>query len=95
MTNEEKILDVLAGMQGSMLEMRNDIKSIDTRLVKVEFKVETEMIPKQEAAAEGISAILEQLTPRLRIDDMENDIRFLKTVVQKMAEEVQQLKKAQ
>lgn len=148
MTNEEKILDILASMQGSMQAMDQRLSGrldsidtrldamdarfdrvderldamdarfdavdnrldamdarfdamderfdgVDNRLTKLEFKIETDVEVKLDALGDGHAAILEQMTPRTRIDDMENELRFLKNIVYRMSDELQQLKKAQ
>ena len=102
MTNEEKMLDILASMslrlnaiETTAHETRSDIQSLDNRLAKLEFKLETDIEAKLVSLADGHTTITEQLTPRSRIDDMETEIRFLKTVMFKMNDELQQLKQAQ
>lgn len=94
-SNEEKILDILAGMQGSMLNMSSRMDSMENEVLKLNIWKETEFEAKYQALLDGQAAILEQLTPRSRIDDMENEIRFLKTVIQQMGDDIQKLKKAQ
>lgn len=44
---------------------------------------------------EGIDAILAQLTPKRRVEEMEADITVLKTAVKMLTQEVAELKKAQ
>ena len=79
MTGEEKILDILALVQTNVLGVREDVRSLESRLSKLEFKIETDVETKLDALGDGHAAILEQMTPRTRIDDMESEIRFLKT----------------
>ena len=47
------------------------------------------------AVNEGIDAILAQLTPNRRVEEMEADITVLKTAVEMLTQEVAELKKAQ
>ncbi len=58
--------------------------------VLIETKVQTQL----NILAEGQQAILEKLVPRSRVDDLEEEIKFLKVIVRKMNEEIQQLKQA-
>lgn len=44
---------------------------------------------------DGIDAILAQLTPKRRVEEMEADITVLKTAVKMLTQEVAELKKAQ
>ena len=57
--------------------------------------VESAAMPKFNLLADGQAAILEKLVPRSRVDDLEEEVRFLKTVVRQMNEDLQNLKKAQ
>ncbi|MEA4934344.1 MAG: hypothetical protein VB071_12320 [Lawsonibacter sp.] len=45
--------------------------------------------------AEGIQDIQEKLIPRCRVDDLEDEVKFLKSIVRQMNEDIQTLKKAQ
>lgn len=58
--------------------------------VLIETKVQTQL----NILAEGQQAILEKLVPRSRVDDLEEEVKFLKVIVRKMNEEIQQLKQA-
>ena len=87
MTDIEKVLDVLALMQTRMATKED--------IAKINIKIETDIEPKLEALAEGQSAILEQLVPCSRVDELENEIKFLKNALFRMSEDVERLKKAQ
>ena len=84
MTNEEKILDILAEMSLRMAT-KDDI-------MKIHIEMETDIKPRLDALAEGHAAIIEQLTPRSRIDNMEQEIGLLKTLVYQLSGEVSKLK---
>ena len=43
---------------------------------------------------ENQQIMMEQLAPRSRVDDLEDDVKFLKSVVRQMNDEIQKLKKA-
>lgn len=96
MTNEEKMLDILAGMQSSMLEMRETMDArferVENAVLKTNIKIEADLEVKIDALAEGHAAILEQLTPRSRIDDIETELVFLKRLIASMSEEIDKLK---
>ena len=77
MTNEEKILDILAGMQSSMLTMSNDMKSVDNRMTKLEFQIETEIIPRLDSLAEGFAGIVETHVPRAEFDELAERVELL------------------
>lgn len=58
-------------------------------------EVQVLMEPQFNLLAEGQQAILERLVPRSRVDDLEDEVKFLKSMVRRMDEELQALKKAQ
>lgn len=99
MTTEDKILDILAAMQGEMTAMRSDMNSrfdkVEGDITKINIKLENVIEPKINALAEGQKSILEMLVPRSRVDDLEEEIKMLKVFMRQMGEELQMLKKAQ
>lgn len=81
MNNEEKILAMLTQMQ-------DDITSIKLRL-------ELDVEKRFDAVNEGVDAILAQLTPKRKVEEMDADIVVLKAAVKMLTQEVAELKKAQ
>lgn len=61
---------------------------------KTVILMEAEFGPKFRLLAEGQESILEQLVPRSRVDDLEEEVKFLKSIVRQMNEDLQTLKKA-
>lgn len=88
MNNEEKILEMLAQMQAEQKQMHDDVTNIKLRL-------ELDVEKRFDAVNEGIDSILEKLTPKNRVDEMEADIIVLKTAVKAMAQRIAELEKAQ
>lgn len=60
----------------------------------VKVLLDTEVQTKFNLLAEGQADILEKLVPRSRVDDLEDEVKFLKSIVRQMNEDLQQLKKA-
>lgn len=56
---------------------------------------ESAIMPKFDLLADGHAAIQEKLVPRSRVDDLEDEVRFLKSLVRQMNDDLQKLKKAQ
>ena len=75
-------------MRQEQLRMRDDITRINLRL-------ELDVEKRFDAVNEGIDAILAQLTPKRRVDELESDVIVLKTAVKMLTQEVAELKKAQ
>ena len=92
MTNEEKMLDILAGMSLRLESVDARLGALETTALKTNIDIETDVKPKLHALADGHAAILEQLTPRCRMDEMEREIRLLKALVYQLSGEVQALK---
>ena len=57
--------------------------------------IESEVNPKFNLLADGQTQIREMLIPRTRVDDLEDEVKFLKLMCQQMAEDIAKLKKAQ
>ena len=91
MTNEEKILDILAEISLRMDSLATK-EDLSNEVLKIHIEMESDIKPKLQALAEGHSTILEQLTPRSRIDDIETELAFLKRLVTSMSAEIDQLK---
>lgn len=95
MNNEEKILSILEEHSkmfekafSRMDQMQDDISTIKLRL-------ELDVEKRFEAVNEGIDAILAQLTPKRKVEEMDADIVVLKAAVKMLTQEVAELKKAQ
>ena len=57
--------------------------------------IESEVNPKFNLLADGKTQIREMLIPRTRVDDLEDEVKFLKLMCRQMAEDIAKLKKAQ
>ena len=59
---------------------------------EVKVLIENEVTPKFNLLAEGQQAILEQLAPKSRLEDLEDEVKLLKIVIKQMNEEINALK---
>ena len=57
--------------------------------------IENNVIPNFQLLAEGHQTLLETLAPKSRVDNLEDDVIFLKSIVKSLMQEVSELKKAQ
>jgi len=102
MNNEEKILAILE-KHGEMLEKLNGtvekhgemLAQMQGDLTHVKARLDYDVEKRFDAVNEGIDAILEQLTPKSRVEALEADVVVLKTAVKALSQEVAELKKAQ
>ena len=62
---------------------------------QISIVVEKQIKPQLRLLAEGTADIQERLIPRARVDELEDEVRFLKLMVRQMAERVSLLEKAQ
>ena len=73
-------------------------KVIDDRISaserRMQVMIENAVNPKFDLLMETLTNIQEQLVPRSRVDDLEDEVKFLKVVVRQMGERVSQLEKA-
>lgn len=56
--------------------------------------MDMEFTKKFNFLSEGQQAILDKLVPRSRVDELEDEVKFLKVIVRQMTEDIQNLKKA-
>lgn len=82
---DEKDLQALAQLTDSK------IRESESRMMAY---FESAVMPKFDLLAEGQGDIREMLVPRSRVDDLEEEVRFLKSVIRQISEDVQKLKKA-
>jgi len=87
---DEKDLQAISQIMDSKLAAQK--KEI---MGEVQVLMESQFQPQFNLLAEGQQAILEKLVPRSRVDDLEDEVKFLKSMVRRMDEELQALKKAQ
>ena len=77
-----------------MLEER-DLHEIDRLMAhRMNIIIESDVMPKFNLLAEGIQDIQEKLLPRSRVDDLEDEMKFLKVMIRQMAERISELEKA-
>ena len=81
MTNEEKILSILGEIKQDVTEIKLDI--------------ENRIDPQLQALAEGQKTILETVTPKSRVEQLQEEVDFLKTVIRSLSRDEAELKKAQ
>ncbi len=67
---------------------------IDEAENRMKVMMESYFDPKFNLLYENQQIMMEQLAPRSRVDDLEDEVKFLKSVVRQMNDEIQQLKKA-
>ena len=77
MTNEEKILDILASMSLRLDSMatKEDLKN---EASKINIRIETELIPRLDSLAEGFAGIEETHVPRAEFDELAERVDLLK-----------------
>ena len=61
---------------------------------RMQVLIENPVNPKFDLVMEALAGIQEQLVPRSRVDDLEDEVKFMKVVMRQMAERVSALEKA-
>ena len=57
--------------------------------------IESEITPKFNLLADGQQGLRDMMIPRSRFEDLEEEVRFMKTIIRQMTEDIAKLKKAQ
>lgn len=86
---DEKDLQIISEM---MERQKQDI--LEQTAANMRLLLENHVNPQLKLLAEGQQEIRNMLVPRSRVDDLEEEVKFLKVVIRQVTEDVQQLKKA-
>lgn len=95
MNTEEKILAILEEHSKMFEKLSTRMDQVQDDVTAVKLRLELDVEKRFDAVNEGIDAILAQLTPKRRVEEMDADITVLKTAVKMLTQEVAELKKAQ
>lgn len=102
MSNEEKILAILEDHSKMFEKLQEDItglkagqSSMQGDITAIKIRLDYDVDKRFDAVNEGIDAILAQLTPKRKVEEMDADIVVLKAAVKMLTQEVAELKKAQ
>ena len=57
--------------------------------------IESSIMPKFDLLAEGQQTLLETLAPKSRVEELEEEVDFLKSIIKLHSEQIAELKKAQ
>ena len=80
-----------AKIEASEQKMTGKIDEAENRM---KVMMESYFDPKFNLLYENQQIMMEQLAPRSRVDDLEDEVKFLKSIVRQMNDEIQKLKKA-
>ena len=82
-------------MKEDVSGLKAKLEEVDHRSIRTQLLLEGEYSQKLQLLCEGHTTILETLAPKSRVDALEEDVGFMKTVIKALSREVSELKKAQ
>ena len=89
----QAIQDMFADSEGRMKSyMDSSVAAAENRWMAF---YESAIVPQFQILAEGHQTLLETLAPKSRVENLEEDVVFLKSIVKSLMQEVSELKKAQ
>lgn len=71
------------------------LEKLESEVVKTNLTIENEVKPQIKLLAEGQNTLLAKLAPRSDVEELREEVDFLKSVVRAHEREIQELKKAQ
>lgn len=72
-----------------------DLQAIDQLMAyRMNIILESEISPKLNLLAEGMEILQEKMASRSRVDELDEEIKFLKLMVRQMNERINNLEKA-
>lgn len=95
MNTEEKILAILEEHSKMFEKLNTRMDQVQDDVTAIKARLDYGVEKRFDAVNEGIDAILEKLTPKNRVDELESDVIVLKAAVKMLTQEVAELKKAQ
>lgn len=92
---DEKDLQYLAGMEkrmnAHMVELADEARRGAVHDMQV--IIENTIMPSLKLLAEGQKTILETMTPKTRVDELEDELQLLKAVIRSQSERIAALEK--
>lgn len=88
MTNEERILAILEEQNATLQEYGH-------KLAEINMTMENQVAPALRSLSEGQQDILTRLVPRSELDELREEVSFLKEVLRMHTQQLNELKKAQ
>ena len=88
MASEQRLFGRIEASEQRMSEKINEAEN------RMKVMMESYFDPKFNLLFENQQIMMEQLAPRSRVDELEDEVKFLKSIVRQMNDEIQQLKKA-
>ena len=92
MDNEEKLLELLNDLKSAVSDMKGDMDALRQDVAIVRLDIENCMEPQIQSLAEGQKTLLETMAPKSRLDALEDEIVFMKSVIRSMSKEIAELK---
>ena len=92
MENEEKLLELLNDLKSAVSDMKGDMDALRQDVAIVRLDIENRMEPQIQSLAEGQKTLLETMAPKSRLDALEDEIVFMKSVIRSMSKEIAELK---
>ena len=92
MDNEEKLLELLNDLKSAVSDMKGDMDALRQEVAIVRLDIESRMEPQIQSLAEGQKTLLETMAPKSRLDALEDEIVFMKSVIRSMSKEIAELK---
>ena len=89
---DEKDLQAIAEMMDSKMDAK--LEPIKSEITGNKLTLENVIQPQIDGLAENQQIILEKLVPRSRVDELEDEMKFLKVIIRQMNEDIQKLKAA-
>ena len=84
-TQTARMIDVMEAQKKEILQ-----ETAATRVL-----IESSIMPKFNLLAEGQQTLLETLAPKSRVEELEEEVDFLKSIIKLHSEQIAELKKAQ
>ncbi len=85
----------LDAIDGRLDALESKVDPMEKQIRNINVTLENMVFPQLQALAEGQQTILETLSPKNRVEALEDEVMFLKQVIKSISHDVNELRKAQ
>lgn len=87
--------DDVTSLKSDVSILKDDVAALEIQAIKIEVTQENLVLPQLETLSEGHKVLLDTLCSKSRVDALDDDLSFMKTVIKSLSQEIDSLKKAQ
>ena len=85
----------VSGLKSEVSGLKSEVSDLKSETAKINLTIENEIKPQINLLAEGQGELLARLAPRSEVEQLKEEVSFLKAIVKANTRDIEALKKAQ